>query len=98
MNARLRGAIGLSMKAGKCESGDFAVEKAVSRGKIRLLILDSSASELTREKYENDAERLGIPLMYVDDAGEAIGKPARKILGITDDNFKKMILGAQAQE
>ena len=48
---KLRGAIGLSMKAGKCQSGDFQVERTLKRGGIVLVLLDAACSEATRERY-----------------------------------------------
>ena len=91
---RLRGAIGLAMKAGRCESGDFAVERALRRGRILLVVLDEGVSEATRERYAQLCAARRLPLLFVKDSGEAIGKPSRRILGVTDENFKNMILGA----
>lgn len=91
---KLRGAIGLSMKAGKCQSGDFQVERALKRGGIVLVLLDAACSEATRERYTALCGKRGIPLLTVREAGDWIGKPSRKILGVTDDNFKRMIMDA----
>ena len=87
MTDKVRGALGLSMRAGKCLSGDFAVEEAVKKGKVLLLVLDEEVSEATRERYGNK----GVPVLFVKDPGEAIGKPERKILGITEEGFVTLI-------
>lgn len=94
INGRLRNAVGLAMKAGKCVSGDFAVEKAVRAGKARLLLLDAAVSQSTLERYERFSERFGAPLARLPALGDAIGKPSRMIAAITDDNMCKLILGA----
>ena len=91
---KLRGAIGFAMKAGRCESGDFAVERALKRGRILLALLDEGVSEATRERYEKLCAARKIPLLFVRDVGAAIGKPSRMILGVTDENFKRMIMDA----
>lgn len=92
---KLKNAIGLAMKAGKCKSGDFSVERMLKHGDIRLLILDSCVSDATRERYGHYAETHGVPLIFLDDIGTAIGKPSHKIAGITEDGFKNMILNAR---
>lgn len=94
MTERLRGAIGLSMKAGRCRSGDFVVERMLKRGQIVLVLLDSAVSDATRERYTEACQKRSIPLLFVDNPGEAIGKPAHRILGITDKAFQKMIMDA----
>lgn len=94
MNDRLRGAVGLAMKAGKCRSGDFIVEKMLKRGQIVLVLIDETVSAATRERYTQVCKAREIPLLFVADPGEAIGKPAHRILGITDSGFQKMIMNA----
>ena len=49
--AKLRGAMGFAMRAGKCIAGDFACERAVKRGNARLVLLDTAASAATQERY-----------------------------------------------
>ena len=93
MTDKVRGALGLCMRAGKCLSGDFAVEEAVKKGKVILLVLDETVSEATRDRYENK----GVPVLYMKDPGEAIGKPERKILGITEEGFVTLIRKAEKE-
>ena len=94
---KFHGALGLSRRAGKCLSGDFAVEKALKSGKTKLVVLDSAASEATRERYLGLCERQGATLIEAPGVGLAAGKPAGKILAITDARFVHMILCAYAQ-
>ena len=90
--AKLRGALGLSRRAGKCLTGDFAVEKAVKAGKVRLVALDSLASDATRERYVSLCERKGIPCILIAGMGQAVGKPDGRIAAVTDEGFAHMIL------
>lgn len=94
---KLHGALGLSRRAGKCITGDFAVEKALKSGKTKLVVLDSLASEATRERYLGLCERNGATLIEAPGVGQAVGKPAGKIAAITDARFVHMILCAHAQ-
>ena len=48
--------IGLSMKAGKIASGEFATEKAVKTGKAYLVVVAAEASDNTRKKFRNMCE------------------------------------------
>jgi len=95
MNAnKIHGALGLCMRAGKCVSGDFTCEKTIKANKAKLVVLDQSAADNTKERYEHICQKNGIPLVYLEDMGCAIGKPGRMIAVVTDERFEKMILDA----
>ncbi len=94
--ARVKNAVGLCMKAGKCVSGDFAVEQCVKGGRARLVLLDGSCSQNTQKRYEAMCEARGVPLLRIGELGEAIGKPSRMTAAVTDENFHIMIQGAYA--
>ena len=96
--AKLRGAMGFAMRAGKCIAGDFACERAVKRGNARLVLLDTAASAATQERYSGLCERAGIPCVAVPDMGRAIGKDGRMVAVVTDARFVQMILDASASE
>lgn len=91
---RLYNAIGLCMKAGKAQSGAFAAEQAIRNGKAKLVLLETSASEATKEHYARMCEARGIPLRLVETVGRAIGKDARIVMAVTDPAFVQMIEGA----
>ena len=95
-DSRLHNAIGLAMKAGKCVSGDFVVERTLRDNKARLVLLDETVSNSTRERYERLCQRDGTPLVMLRGLGQAIGKPSRMIAAVTDENMTKLILGASA--
>lgn len=94
---KLSNAIGLAMKAGKCQSGDFSVEKLVRAGKAKMVILDFEASQATKERYGRLCERMQTPLLLAEQTGQAIGKPERIVLAITDPGFSAMIQNAAAE-
>ena len=89
-NHKVLSLIGLSMKAGKVESGGFCTEKAVKSGSARLVIISSEASENTRKKFADMCEYRKIP-WYVfgekEELGHAMGKEFRATLAITDENL-----------
>lgn len=92
MNGGIRGAIGFSMKAGKCSSGEFAADKAFTARRARLVLLDARASEGTRERWRRRCDAQGVPWLEVDCLGEAIGKENRMVAAIVDEGFAAMIM------
>lgn len=98
MGTRLSNGIGLSRKAGKLIGGDFAVEKAVRSGKALLVLMDSTASENTRDKYTFLCRGRGVPLLLTEEPGVYAGLPGRMVLAVTDAGFKKMIEEAYNSE
>ncbi len=91
MEQRLYNAMGFCQKAGRCQSGDFSAEKALKAGKAKLVLLERSASDNTKDKYESLCRVRGVPLLLVEEVGRAIGKPGRLVMAVTDGNFAKMI-------
>ena len=98
MQSRLYNAIGLCMKAGKAQSGAFAAEKAIKSGKAKLVLLERGASDATKAQYTALCENRNIPLRLTDSVGDAIGKPGRIVMAITDEAFQKMIEGLLSQD
>ena len=88
---RLYNAIGLCMKAGKAQSGAFAAEQAIRNGKAKLVLLEETASDATKEHYARMCESRGVPLRFVETVGRAIGKDARIVMAVTDPDFRDMI-------
>ncbi|MCL2696247.1 MAG: ribosomal L7Ae/L30e/S12e/Gadd45 family protein [Clostridiales bacterium] len=98
MQTRLHNAIGLCQKAGKCVSGATAVELALKGGKALLVLLEDRASVQTIDGYRAMCETRQIGFHLVETVGEAIGKPSRIVMAITDRNFQKMIEDAMASD
>ncbi|MCQ2771165.1 MAG: ribosomal L7Ae/L30e/S12e/Gadd45 family protein [Clostridia bacterium] len=95
--------IGLARKAGKLISGTELVCDAVRDGKVKLVVIASDASANSMKRitncvkfYEQDSEI--VDGLTTSDLGYAIGKSPVACIGITDDNFKKLILKGINQE
>ena len=91
---RLQNALGLAMKAGKCVSGDFAVEKAVREGRARIVLLDETVSQSTKDRYQRLCARASVEIMTLAALGRSIGRPARMIAALTDENMCRMLQSA----
>ena len=86
--------IGISMKAGKVASGEFATEKAVKTGKAFLVIVADEASDNTKKKFRNMCEYYKTPYYEFGEKtelGRAIGKEFRASLAVTDENLGKAL-------
>lgn len=94
----LKSAVGFSMRAGKCISGDFACEKAVKANKAKIVILDASASDATKERYKGFCERRSMECIVMEGLGETIGKEGRMVAVVSDIKFASMISSAYKQE
>ena len=94
MNDRLKGMIGLAIKAGRAVSGGFAVQGAVTRGKAKLVLVDGRASQNTIRQYETMCENNGVKCIVLKDAGvlEALtGRDNRTVMAIVDGGFAEAI-------
>lgn len=82
--------IGLSMKAGKIASGEFATEKAVKQGTARLVVAAEDCSGNTRKKFENMCAYYHVPFyrfLTKEEMGKAIGREYRACLAVLDENL-----------
>ena len=89
--------LGLAMKAGKVVIGTEQVITYLQKGRIKLTLVSSNASDGTKKKilhkcefYKTRIEELGIE---TDELGRLLGKsytPA--VVGITDENFSRAII------
>ncbi len=86
--------ISLANKAGKLITGEDAVRNSIRNGRIKLVIISEDASENTRKRIENTADFYNTQLIVwgmKEEFGNSIGKSARSVLGIIDENFSKGI-------
>ena len=95
---KLFNSLGLCRRAGKCQSGEFAAERAVKAGKAKLVLLERAASENTRARFASLCEGRKIPLKIVPEVGRAIGREGHVVMAVTDIQFMNMILGAVASK
>ncbi len=97
MNSKLNSAIGFAMKAGRLKSGDFVTEKLLRSGSAKIALIDSTASENTKDKYQTLCANNNLELVEVEELGRWIGKPGRMVAAVTDAGFAQMIRRALAQ-
>ena len=97
MNSKLNSAIGFAMKAGKLKSGDFVTEKLLRAKGAKIALIDTTASDNTKDKYRAICENTGIQLVEVEELGRWIGKPGRMVAAVTDEAFTQMIHRALGQ-
>lgn len=84
--------LGLAMRASKVVSGNDQILQEARKGRIKLLIIARDISENTLEKFLRavEAAELEIPAYRFADKfslGNAIGKPDRALVGVTDEGF-----------
>ena len=95
---KLFNSLGLCRRAGKCQSGEFAAERTVKAGKAKLVLLEETTSENTKERFSSLCAGRNIPLKLVPEVGRAIGREGHVVMAVTDIQFANMILGAWASE
>ena len=61
MTDKIYGLLGLCQRAGKCKSGEFAVEKSIKSGKSFLVIIPEDASDNTKKKFKNMTTYRSVP-------------------------------------
>lgn len=91
---RVLGMLGLAAKAGKITFGADSCKEAIMKNKVKLIILAQDASERTKTKFIDMANKNNIPIYTISDMDEiskAIGKKNKAIVGIVDLNFSKAI-------
>lgn len=93
-NDRLKGMIGLAIKAGKTQSGAFAVEGAVRRGHARLVLIDGRASAATVRQFQALCANHGVKCAVLQDSGvleDLLRRDNRTLLAVLDNNFATAI-------
>ena len=91
---------GLAARAGKVESGEFAVEKAIKTGKAYLVIAAEDASFNTEKKFRNSCAWYHVEFRKYSDKealGHAIGRQQRAVIAVNDEGFAKAILASVDQ-
>ena len=93
-NSKEAFALGLAQKAGKLQSGDFAVKTALKSGGVELLVIAADAAPNTKKELYFLAEQGEVSVKEIlnrAELGHAIGKAPRAAVAIMDPNFAKMI-------
>jgi ribosomal protein L7Ae-like RNA K-turn-binding protein len=87
--------LGLAMRAGKVQSGEFSTEKAVKSGRAYLVIVSEEASENTKKMFRNMCTYYEVPCFEFggkEELGRAIGKEMRSSLAVVDGGFSSSIM------
>jgi len=82
--------LGLSQRAGKAVSGDFAVRANIQKGKVKMLIVATNTSERIKQEYIRMGRSGNIPTLFAltkEELGLALGKSPRAAVAILDENF-----------
>ncbi len=94
--------LGFAMRAGKLVIGTELVCSSMPRGKVKLVLISSSASEATKKKLLTKSEYYGISTIEVDIDTERLGKTLGKTyspvcVAVTDEGFASEIIKATVQ-
>lgn len=86
--------LGLCRRAGKLVSGEQAVIKCIRKGGAYLVVLDAAASANAKKAVSDACAHRAVPFreMPENDLGNAIGKPGRMAVAITDEKMSARIL------
>jgi len=94
LSDRILSFLGLAEKAGKVETGGFAVEKAVKDGKAKLVLVAADASDRTKKSLSDMCSYYHVTMkIYAgkESLGNATGKAERSCAAITDSGFAKAL-------
>lgn len=89
--------IGIARRADKATSGTMAVQKSLSRGQARLLIISEDVSLNTRKVLLKASQKHQVPYVILGNSqelGQSIGKPLRVALTIDDSGLAGAIVKA----
>ena len=94
--------LGFAMRAGKLVIGTELVCSSMPHGKIKLVLISSSASDATKKKLFTKSEYYGISAIEVDIDTERLGKMLGKTyspaaVAVVDDGFASEIIKASVQ-
>jgi ribosomal protein L7Ae-like RNA K-turn-binding protein len=91
-NTRLKGMLGFAMRAGKVIIGTDLVCRAMPTGRVKLVLVSSTASEATKKKLFVKSDYYSISAIEVDVDTERLGNLLGKTyapaaVAVTDDGF-----------
>ncbi len=87
--------LGLAMKAGKCVSGEFTVEKTVKDHKAKLVVIATDTSQASKKSYIDMCSFYHVPIIEEgtkEELGHCIGKEFRAAVALTDSGFAEGIM------
>ena len=86
--------LGLCARAGRLVSGEKACVQAIRYGGAYAVVLDAAAAKNAVKSITDACRSHSVPLVVAPalSLGDAIGKPGRMAVGITDAGFAEQIL------
>ena len=86
--------LGLCARACRLVSGEKACVQAIRSGGVRAVVLDAAAAKNAAKSISDACRSHSVPLVVAPEGvlGDAIGKPGRMAVGITDAGFAEQIL------
>ena len=90
---KLKGMLGLALRARKLVTGSLPVEKALASGKALLVLADEGMSADSMKKLESACLKKNVPLRKLPAAylEQAVSNPGRMCACVTDKNFSDRI-------
>ena len=95
MTDKIYGLLGLCQRAGKCKSGEFAVEKSIKSGKSFLVIIPEDASDNTKKKFRNMTTYRSVPYQELgtkETLVHQLGRSERSSISIEDQGFAQAMI------
>ena len=93
-NNKILGMLGISAKAGKVVSGTDSCIDAMSKNKVKLLIVSEEASDKTKKNFKYYSDKYSVTMVVlgeIEELSKSIGKKNKAIIGICDTNLSKSI-------
>ena len=95
---RAAGMLGLCARAGRLITGEKAVVQAVRSKSAHLAVLDEQAAPNAVKAVGNACASHDVPLCRMPGVGEAIGKPGRMAVAVTDEGMARRLAELIGQE
>lgn len=95
LESNFYGMLGLATRAGKCVFGAEACAKNVKSGKACVVIADCGLSARSMKDTVSMCDYYETPLIVSEPegrAGAACGRPANRIIAVTDRNFAEQLV------
>jgi ribosomal protein L7Ae-like RNA K-turn-binding protein len=87
--------LGLAMRAGKAITGEDEIEKAVRKGRAKIILVANDASIATKKRYMDLSRHYEISCAELqaskEELGSAIGKDYRAAVAVSDAGFSKAL-------
>jgi ribosomal protein L7Ae-like RNA K-turn-binding protein len=87
--------LGFAQAAGAVVAGEGAVESALRKGRVQLVLLASDASSNTTKRFRNLAQRFKVPFLVLpadkEELGKSIGRGIRAVVGLTRHEFARLV-------